>query len=182
MKRLLPQLCLSLLLPLAHAGDFKLASPDVPADGKLAEKQVYIGYGCNGGNQSPALQWSGVPAGAKSLALVLHDPDAPVSGGWYHWSLYDLPPATAGLPTNAGNSTGSKLPKGAKQGRTSFGGNSFGGACPPIGHGVHRYNFTLYALKVATLPLAEDTPPAEAEAKIKAASLGSASFTATYQR
>ncbi|UXY15634.1 YbhB/YbcL family Raf kinase inhibitor-like protein [Chitiniphilus purpureus] len=170
------------LLPALAWADFKLSSADVPAETTVAEKHVYVGYGCNGGNQSPALQWSGVPEGTKSLALVVHDPDAPVAGGWYHWVVYDLPSTVNSLPTNAGSSVGDKLPKGARSGRTSFEGNNFGGPCPPVGHGRHRYNFTLYALKVPKLAIEQDTPPAEAERRIRAASVAHTGFTVYYAR
>ncbi|GLS02870.1 kinase inhibitor [Chitiniphilus shinanonensis] len=179
MKRYLAMLA---FLPALAWADFTLTSSDAPAESTLSDKQVYIGYGCNGGNTSPALKWQGAPAGTQSYALVLHDPDAPVAGGWYHWIVYNIPAGVTALPTGAGVSTGAKVPKGAVQGLTSFGGNGFGGACPPIGHGRHRYNFVVYALKVKQLKLAEDASPAEQEKAIQGASLGQAGFTAYYQR
>ena len=62
---------------------FKLTSPDIRPNGPIAMEQVFNGFGCSGGNVSPALRWSGAPAGAKSFALLVHDPDAPTGGaGW----------------------------------------------------------------------------------------------------
>ena len=91
---------------------------------------------------SPALQWSGVPAEAKSLALICDDPDAPV-GTWVHWVIYDLPPTTAGLAENVPKSR--ELANGAKQGMNDYGHIGYGGPYPPPGK-AHRYFFKLYAL------------------------------------
>lgn len=102
-------------------------------------------YTCEGDDVSPPLRWSGVPEGAKSLALICHDPDAP-GGEWVHWLLYNLPPSTSELPE--GLSRAETLPSGARQGRNGFGRTGYGGPCPPKGS-VHRYFFTLYALDKA---------------------------------
>jgi Raf kinase inhibitor-like YbhB/YbcL family protein len=91
---------------------------------------------------SPALQWSGVPPAARSLALVCDDPDAP-TGDWAHWVLYDLPPATAGLAEGVPKTP--ELADGAKQGMNDFKLIGYGGPCPPPGK-PHRYYFKLYAL------------------------------------
>jgi Raf kinase inhibitor-like YbhB/YbcL family protein len=93
-------------------------------------------------DRSPALQWSGVPPAAKSLALICDDPDAPV-GTWVHWVIYDLPPTTAGL--SEGVSKSPELANGAKQGVNDYKRIGYGGPCPPPGK-PHRYFFKLYAL------------------------------------
>lgn len=93
---------------------------------------------------SPALQWSGVPPTAKSLALICDDPDAPV-GTWVHWVLYDLPPTTAGLAEDVPKSP--ELSNGAKQGMNDYKKIGYGGPCPPPGK-PHRYFFKLYALDI----------------------------------
>lgn len=94
-------------------------------------------YGCKGEDVSPPLAWSGVPASAKGLALVMYDPDAP-AGTWVHWVLL-LPPDVSQL------AEGSKeLPAGARQGTNSWGKIGYGGPCPPSG--THRYFFQLSAL------------------------------------
>src|SRR5215472_15254147 len=82
--------CLTMQAPFAQspapaAGAFTLSSSDFSQGGKLAEAQVFNGFGCKGGNISPALSWSGVPEGTKSFALLVHDPDAPTGSGWWHW-------------------------------------------------------------------------------------------------
>jgi hypothetical protein len=91
---------------------------------------------------SPALQWSGVPADAKSLALICDDPDAPM-GTWVHWVIYDLPPDITGLAE--GLSKAPELANGAKQGVNDYKRIGYGGPCPPPGK-PHRYFFKLYAL------------------------------------
>lgn len=94
-------------------------------------------FTCDGEDRSPALTWSGVPAGAKSLVLVCDDPDAPM-GIWIHWIVANIPPAAIGIPENG------PLPEGAVEIKNSFGRTSYGGPCPPSG--THRYYFRLYAL------------------------------------
>src|SRR5207342_482650 len=102
-------------------------------------------YTCEGEDVSPPLTWEGVPNGAKSLVLIIDDPDAPDPKApkmvWVHWVVYDLPPTTGGLPEGV---TTAQLPKGAREGKSDFGKLGYGGPCPPIGR--HRYFFKLYAL------------------------------------
>jgi Raf kinase inhibitor-like YbhB/YbcL family protein len=97
-------------------------------------------YTCTGKNISPPLAWSGVPKSAKSLAMVMDDPDA-AGKPWVHWVIYDIDPKTTGLPEGV---TISGI--GALSGTTSFSSLGYGGPCPPIGGGIHHYVFTLYAL------------------------------------
>jgi Raf kinase inhibitor-like YbhB/YbcL family protein len=98
-------------------------------------------FTCDGADMSPPIEWSGIPARAQSLAIIVDDPDAP-GGNWTHWLVYDLPPDLTQL--KAGISAGEKLPGGALQGRTDFGQTGYGGPCPPVGE--HRYFFKVYAL------------------------------------
>ncbi len=93
-------------------------------------------------NLSPALQWSGVPPAAKSLALICDDPDVPL-GTWVHWVIYDLPPGSAGL--NEGVAKSPELADGSRQGVNDFGRIGYDGPSPPAGK-PHRYFFRLYAL------------------------------------
>ena len=94
---------------------------------------------CDGRNLQPALQWSGVPAGTRTLALIVHDPDAP-RGDFTHWLLYDIPTTVNMIPESP-NPTSTGVP-----GANDFGREGYGGPCPPTNHGSHRYVFTLYAL------------------------------------
>jgi Raf kinase inhibitor-like YbhB/YbcL family protein len=100
-------------------------------------------YTCDGNDISPPLAWSGLPAGTKSLALIVDDPDAPDPAApqrtWVHWVLYNINPAVAGLEQGARH-----LPTGAVQGINDWKRGDYGGPCPPIGR--HRYFFKLYAL------------------------------------
>ena len=104
-------------------------------------------YTCEGADISPPLQWSGVPAGVKGLALICDDPDVSV-GTWVHWILYDLPITAPDLAENV--PALERLPSGAKQGVNDFKRVGCGGPCPPPGK-PHRYCFKLYALDAALL-------------------------------
>ncbi len=96
---------------------------------------------CDGADFSPALEWSGAPAGTKSFALICDDPDAPM-GTWVHWVIYDIPPSTTLLAE--GIKREKELPGGGTQGVNDFRKVGYGGPCPP--GGTHRYFFKLYAL------------------------------------
>ncbi len=106
---------------------------------------IPVKYTCQGDDTSPALNWSALPGGTKSLALIVDDPDAP-GGVWVHWVVYNLPAVSRGLPEGAsrGTTTASSLPAGAVQGSNSFKRVNYGGPCPPSGE--HHYRFNLYAL------------------------------------
>jgi len=95
-----------------------------------------------GKDVSPALEWSGVPDGTRELALICHDPDAPLPHGFTHWVLYGIPPETQGLVEGDDG--------GFTEGRTSLGKQEYGGPMPPEGHGPHHYYFWLYALDTQT--------------------------------
>ncbi|HPY40066.1 MAG TPA: YbhB/YbcL family Raf kinase inhibitor-like protein [Thiolinea sp.] len=166
---------------ICSAESFTLTSPDIKPDQALSKQQEFNGFGCNGANQSPALQWSGLPEGTKSLALTVYDPDAPTGSGWWHWLVFNLPADTKSLPANI-DSSGKGLPNGATQSRTDFGATGFGGACPPSGDKPHHYQFTLYALKTNKLELNADAMPAMVGYMLHMNSLGTAQLTATYQR
>ena len=102
---------------------------------------------CDGEDVSPGLQWNGIPSNAKSLALIVDDPDAPDPAApkrtYVHWVLYDIPVSAKGLPPGGG---AFKLPSGTREGTNDWGKTGYGGPCPPIGR--HRYFFKLYALDV----------------------------------
>lgn len=182
MKRILA-LSAAALLPLAaQAGGFALQSPDVSAKAPVPDKHVFKGFGCEGGNVSPQLEWKNVPKDTKSLAVTVYDPDAPTGSGWWHWVVFNLPADTAGLAQGAGDPAAGKLPKGAVQSRTDYGKPGWGGPCPPVGDKPHRYIFTVHALKVDKIDLDENAPAAMVGYMLNANSLGKASFTAKYGR
>ncbi|MEG2155890.1 MAG: kinase inhibitor [Burkholderiaceae bacterium] len=167
---------------LAGAADFTLSSPDIRAGQPMSQQHEFNGFGCQGANLSPALEWRGAPAGTKSFAVTVFDPDAPTGSGWWHWVVVNLPATTTALPQGAGSAGPGALPAGALQTRTDFGSPGFGGACPPVGDKAHRYVFTVHALKVDRLDLPADASGALVGFNLHANSLGRASLTASYRR
>ncbi|MGC9952795.1 MAG: YbhB/YbcL family Raf kinase inhibitor-like protein [Rhizomicrobium sp.] len=165
------------MLSASHAAKLTLSSPTVANGRTLPDVHVYNDDGCTGANRSPELSWSGAPAGTKSFAVTVHDPDAPHEGGWWHWLVFDISAGARGLPEGAGNGAG--LPAGAIESRTDFGKPGYGGACPPPGN-PHRYVFAVYALKTAKLGLKSDDAPAKVDGAIRHNSLGQATITALY--
>jgi phosphatidylethanolamine-binding protein (PEBP) family uncharacterized protein len=121
------------LLPPASAAGFELRSPTFDASKPLPSLHLYAGFGCSGENRSPALEWSGAPAGTRSFALTLYDPDAPTGSGFWHRVVVNIPADARSLPRNAGKADGSLLPQGALQVRNDYGTVGFGGAAPPRG-------------------------------------------------
>ncbi|HLB59390.1 MAG TPA: YbhB/YbcL family Raf kinase inhibitor-like protein [Bdellovibrionota bacterium] len=134
-------------------------------------------YTCEGKDSSPPLSWSGIPNGAKTLALIVDDPDAPDPAApkmtWVHWVLYNLPPDSSGLPEG-----GKNLPTGTKEGINDFKRTSYGGPCPPIGR--HRYFFKIYALDTV-LNLKTPTKT-QLENAMKGHILGKSELVGTYQK
>jgi Raf kinase inhibitor-like YbhB/YbcL family protein len=130
---------------------FTLTSPDIKEGQPIAKRHIYNGFGASGDNLSPALSWSGAPAGAKSFALTCYDPDAPTGSGFWHWVMFNVPANVAGLPRGAGVPDSPAAPKGAVQSRTDFGAPGYGGPCPPKGDKPHRYQFTIFAVDIARL-------------------------------
>jgi phosphatidylethanolamine-binding protein (PEBP) family uncharacterized protein len=122
--------------PAADAGKFTLTSTDLAAGGKIPESQVFNGFGCKGGNVSPALSWSGAPSGTQSFALLMHDPDAPTGSGWWHWVVYNIPATVSSLPAGAGDVQKKLMPAAAVQGRTDFGTPGYGGRARRPARGI----------------------------------------------
>lgn len=179
----------------AQTAPFLVSSPDL-AMGTFDNKFVLNGFGCKGGNVSPAIEWRNLPRGTQSLALLVHDPDAPTGSGFWHWAVYNIPPRVTGLAQGAGNAP-SALPPPAFGGVTDFldtgataGNGNYGGPCPPPADRPHRYVFTLYALAVEDLHKAGGIPrtgTAALHSFVLNKGLGStlldkASFTAAYGR
>lgn len=131
---------------------------------------------CDGKDVSPPLSWSGVPEGAKSLALICDDPDAP-GKTWVHWVLFNLPSGTKELPE--GVPALASVSGGGVQGINDFRKVGYGGPCPP--KGTHRYMFRLYALD-AELALPAGATKAELEGAIEGHVLGQVTLTGKYSR
>ena len=163
--------------------DYHQKKEGVPMTMKVTSSAFQAGqaiptkYTCEGADISPPLQWSGVPAGAKSLALICDDPDAPV-GTWVHWVLYDLPVTATDLVEKVPASE--TLSFGAQQGINDFKRVGYGGPCPPPGK-PHRYYFKLYALD-ADLLLKPRATKQELLRAMDGHTLAEAQLSGTYQR
>jgi Raf kinase inhibitor-like YbhB/YbcL family protein len=133
---------------------------------------------CDGGDASPALSWTGLPAGTKSLVLIVDDPDAPDPAApkmtWVHWVLYNIPPSATGLPEGV-----KSLPAGTLEGLNDWQRTGYGGPCPPIGR--HRYFFKLYALD-AVVPVLSPPTKNAVETASRGHVIARAELIGTYKR
>jgi len=141
---------------------------------------IPVKYTCEGQDISPPLAWSGAPSSAKTIAMIVDDPDAPNPAKpqrvYVHWVVYNIPAATHSLSENASKSG---LPKGAVQGKNDWGNTGYGGPCPPIGR--HRYFFKLYALDTELTGLSAPTK-ADLERAMKGHVVDSGELMGTYQK
>lgn len=151
----------------------QLTSPAFSNDG-----EVPATFTCDGDDVSPPLSWAGAPAGTRSFALIVDDPDAPDPRAprmvWVHWIVYNLPAALAGLDEGV-----RKLPHGAAAGINDFRQTAYGGPCPPAGR--HRYFFKLYALDIVLPDLGKPTK-VQVEQAMSGHVLAEAQLMGTYQR
>ena len=150
---------------------------EVPAHGMTISSSAFSDgqsipakYTCDGSDTSPAMAFASIPAGAKSLALVVDDPDAP-GGTFDHWIVWNIPPNTTTVAEG-------QSPKGIA-GRNGFGNSGYGGPCPPSGE--HRYFFKLYALDT-TLNLQPSSRKADLEKAMKGHILAEAQMMGRYRR
>lgn len=164
------------------AGSFTLSSQDIAHGEFMPKAQEFNGFGCSGGDVSPHLKWSDAPKGTKSFAITAYDPDAPTGSGWWHWQLVNIPMAVMEIPKGAGNAKAKAAPVGSTQIKNDYGSRSFGGACPPKGHGVHHYRFTVHALSVEKLDLPEDASGALTGYMINAHTIESSTIESLYKR
>ncbi len=146
--------------------EFGISSPAFEHNGMIPSR-----YTCDGSDVNPPLHIASIPAGAKSLALIVDDPDAPM-GIWVHWVVWNMEPATLEIKENT-------VPPGAMEGMNDFRKHSYGGPCPPSG--THRYFFKLYALDTR-LDLGGHTDKAALEKAMKGHILGHAEFIGRYKR
>lgn len=135
-------------------------------------------FTCDGEDLSPPLEWSEVPAGARSFALTCDDPDAP-GGTWHHWAIYDIAAGRSGLveavaPHDARS--------GFEQAINDFRRPGYGGPCPPRGHGPHRYRFRLLALSIDHLKLPKQPSCAEVARAAQQHALAEATLVGVYER
>jgi hypothetical protein len=180
MKRIIVSIVLLSTAIVLHAQTFTLRSKDI--GGQATDKQVYNGFGCSGENLSPELYWENAPAGTKSFAITMYDPDAPTGSGFWHWVVFDIPTSIAELKTGAGNIAKGLMPVGAIQSNTDFGQPGYGGPCPPQGHGFHQYLITIYALKTDKLGLDKNATPAFVGFNLFSNTIAKASLVMYYKR
>ena len=176
-ERLLSILLSALLIPTLFAvqviqgeartmSPLTIASTAFPHNGTIPSVHT-----CDGADASPPLSIRNVPEGARSLALIVDDPDAP-GKTWVHWVAWNLKPDTAEIPSNA-------VPAGAVQGKNDWGKPVYGGPCPPSG--THRYFFKLYALDIP-LPLKAGATKAQLEEAMKGHIVEKAERIGLYRR
>jgi len=165
----------------AKADAFSLSSADIAHGEFMTTSQVFKGFGCSGDNLSPQLSWTNPPEGTVAYAITAYDPDAPTGSGWWHWQVINIPKNVTSLPTGAGDISKDLTPEGSIQLSNDYSSIGFGGLCPPEGHGVHRYQFTVHALS-QKLELPENASSALTGFMINANSLGSSTIEALYQR
>ena len=152
-----------------------LTSPAFKPGGEIPVKHT-----CEGADISPPLEWSGVPGRAKSLALIVDDPDAPDPKAprmtYVHWVLYNIVPVTTRLPEGAARGG---LPPGTREGKNDWKRTGYGGPCPPIGR--HRYFFKLYALDAELPDLGAPTKP-QLEKAMESHVIEKAELVGTYEK
>jgi Raf kinase inhibitor-like YbhB/YbcL family protein len=146
-----------------------LTSPSFEHDSSIPRK-----FTCDGGGINPEFQVQYVPENAKSLALIVHDPDAPIAGGFTHWVVWNIDPRTTLIKEES-------TPPGAGEGLNGARRAGYAPPCPPPGHGLHHYHFKLYALDTM-LDLAEDTMAPGLEAGMKGHVLAETELVGTYKR
>lgn len=152
---------------------FEIQSPDIAQGAKMSKDQVYTR--CGGENISPALAWSGAPAGTKSFVLTMIDQDVSPAQ-WSHWIVVDLPATTTALARN------DNLPDGAHGIVSNFGDANYNGPCPPIRTGVHHYRITIWAMPNAMTSVPPNANAQDLSATLAKQAIGSASLIGTYVR
>jgi Raf kinase inhibitor-like YbhB/YbcL family protein len=126
------------------------------------DARIPMEYTCDGDNKVVPISWTGIPSDARSVALEVHDPDAPIPGGFLHWIVLGLPPSDGSVPP---------LPPGARQGPNGTGLQEWTGPCPPAGN-PHHYRFTVYALRTDV----------QRREQIKGATIAQGTLVGTYSR
>ncbi len=183
--RLVTLVAVSLLLGCnasARAAEaMSVTSPDIKPGATIATEQVFNSFGCTGQNKSPALSWDGAPAGTKSFAIMVYDPDAPTGSGFWHWIVYNIPPTIHALPKDAGAAHAPALPAGSIQSRTDYGQMAYGGPCPPKGE-THHYNFMVFAVDTDKLDGDENTSAAVIGFQLHFHSLAKGTLVGLYGR
>ena len=158
----------------AHSHPPLLATPDaiaVAAHTPVHEQPIVEAKGL----------WTVFGKGTEAFAVFAYDPDAPTGSGWWHWQVVNIPKEVTSLASGAGDAGKGMAPAGSLSTRNDYGATGFGGACPPKGHGVHRYQFTVFALP-KKLDLPKDASPALTGYMVRASALASSTIEALYKR
>ena len=133
--------------------------------------------GCGGTNQSPQISWSAGPASTQSYVLTVFDPDAPTGVGFWHWTLYNIPPNTTSLFSGYGSA-----PTVGTSGLSDYGTLGYGGPCPPVGDIVHHYIFTVYALNTVLTGMPVQTSGAYLIFSLRSNVVAMGTYIGTFQR
>ncbi len=174
MKKLFFILLLNSSLAMAQE-DFEITSPDFKNGQSLTKDYEFNGFGCDGKNIAPTLEWKNAPKETLSFAFTVYDPEAPTGSGWWHFASYNIAPNVSEIKRGA-------LPEGALAVEGDRGVRNYMGPCPPKGHGVHHYIFTVYALNVEKLELPGNASAALLGYTINQHKIGEAKIIATYER
>ena len=164
------------------------ATPGLAMDLKSADvsdgatfKTMFVCPRLGGASISPALSWSGVPAGTRSLALSMFDPDGNNHQGVWHWLVVDIPASTTAFAQGAGSGKAA-LPSGALEASNSKGNGAYDGPCPPAGSGLHHYQITLWAIGDAKAAVDASGKPETTGAWIAQHAVAQARITPVYQK
>jgi Raf kinase inhibitor-like YbhB/YbcL family protein len=156
---------------------FTLESADLAEGARLADVQASAAFGVPGGeDRSPHLRWSGFPAGTRSFAVTMYDPEAPTLSGFWHWAMCDIPASINEL------AAGAPAPDGAVVLRNDAGFAGYVGAGPPPGHGIHNYLFAVHALEFESLGLDASATPAYLGFNLFLQATARARLNGTYSR
>lgn len=159
---------------------FTAWSPSLKPGQRVPENYVFNGMGCHGKNISPPLAWREAPPATKSFAITVHDPDAPKSGGFWHWAVVNIPANVYQIEEGASNQH--TLPKNALELKSDFGEAHYGGPCPPKGDKPHHYVFTVYAMREKALMMSSSTSPESIKDSLEHTSLAKSTFSVEYGR
>lgn len=149
-----------------------LATLDLTSDVFRNDQPIPAQYTCDGTDQTPTLKWGEPPAGTKSFALVIDDPDAP-NGIFRHWGVFDIPASARSI--GGSQRVGTEV-------SNDFGKSGYGGPCPPKGHGAHHYHFKLFALDVNTLDVRSGAKVVDVENAARRHAIAEGELIGTYER
>lgn len=170
-------LATTLALLATPAFAFSVTSTDVTDGQSFPARFICTDQG--GQNVSPTLNWSGLPSGTQSIAVTMHDPDAPLAGGFWHWLVVDIPASATGLAQNAGATGGAGLPTGSTPVANGAKQPAYLGPCPPAGP-AHHYEITVWALPDAKSAVTPEMAAGEVGAWLKQHAIESATITPVY--